>query len=268
MQPNQQRDTSVDLLHGVDAAIEKGLGVSKYDSRKAALILSGRKPLGLDGVSFVRSVFDPMRENWDRALACSPAGSLHNFRWHAPQLHLSPHNRSPEVTLERRLMAACQALGRTDWSNQVPLVSGITDSHAGKRRAIDLVYHRPSGGFELVELKVGSDTPVYAALEILQYGILWLLSRRDRHRLGYEGRPIIEATSVQLSVLAPRPFFAPFDLRELASALDTGLRILGAEWDVELGFSQWAFRPDFEWSSTSAMSDRELIDLLDTREPV
>lgn len=268
MQQQHLEGASIDLFEGVDAVIENHLGVEGYRSRTTALILSRRKPLGLDGVSFVETLFEQLSRNWDRALSRSPAGSLHNFRWHAPQLKLSEHNKSPEVSLERRLMAACHTLGRADWSNQVPLVSGITDSYAGKRRAVDLVHKRSAGGFEFVELKIASDTPLYAALEILIYGFLWLLSRRDRHRLGYVGRPIIEATTVHLSVLAPQSFFAPFDLREFAAALDTGLSALGAEWGVELRFSQWAFRPDFEWSHASALSPPELIEFLDTREPV
>ena len=263
-----QQSTRQDLFEGIDRLIETRLALDRHRTRTAALTVGRRKPLALDGVGLVRALYDQLARNWDRALACKPAGSEENFRWHAPQRNLALHNRSPEVTLERRLMAACDALGRTDWSNQVPLISGISGPYAHKRRAVDLVHARPSGGFEFVELKVGSDTPLYAALEILQYGLLWLLSRRERHQLGYGGRPIVEATSLHLSVLAPQDFFVPFELREFAAALDEGVSALGRESGVEMRFSQTAFPPHFAWSHPCPYTNSELMDFLDNREPV
>jgi hypothetical protein len=47
------------------------------------------------------------------------------------------------VTLERALMRASVVAGRKDWSNQVPVVSGIAGARAYKRQAIDLVHRLP-----------------------------------------------------------------------------------------------------------------------------
>jgi hypothetical protein len=199
-------------------------------------------------------------------LASTPKGSSQNFRWHKPQLAISPHNTSLEVSLERALMRACAEQGRTDWSNQVPLVSGISGSHAGKRRAVDLVRRCGDGCFEFVEMKVASNTPLFATMEVLQYGLLWLLSRRDSHLLDYAGREMIEATAIDLSILAPRPFFTPFASRTVSAAIGQGLEVLGRRFGVSMRYSQYAFSRDFSWPRS--YSNPELVALLDQRELV
>ena len=96
-----------------------------------------------------------------------------------------------------RLSRCAEQAGRVDWSNQVPIISGIAGSSAYKRRAVDLVRCLPDGGFNFVELKVASDTPLYAAIEVLNYGLLWLLSRETRVQLGYQSNPILDAPALQ-----------------------------------------------------------------------
>ncbi len=83
--------------------------------------------------------------------------SARNLQWREPQLLMSDRNRSPEVTLERALMDACVSLKRHDWTNQVPLVSGLEGPDSHRRRAIDLVHRRDDRSIEFVELKVSSD---------------------------------------------------------------------------------------------------------------
>jgi hypothetical protein len=120
---------------------------------------------------------------------------------------LQGKNASAEVTFERALINALVKAGRNDWSNQVPLISGIVGPHAFKKRAVDLVHRQSDSSFEFVELKIKSDTPVFAAIEIL-YGLLWLLSRRDREILGYDAGPMLDARELGLSVIAPRDYSA------------------------------------------------------------
>lgn len=259
---------TLDLFEGLDPLINAAFGVVDYGQASAALNVSHRRPLDLDGTAFVRAVFDHLAGNWERAMARSPRGSAQNFRWPVPQLVLADHNTSAEITLERRLIRALTAAGRTDWSNQVPLISGVAGPHAYKKRAVDLVHQTPEGGFELVELKVASNTPLFASIEILVYGLLWLLSRRDRHRLRYAGRPVVEATTLRLSVLAPAAFYAPYDLADLVHALDEGVAALGRECGVTMSFGIYAFRSDSTWAHTGPYTDAELIGFLDTRQRV
>jgi hypothetical protein len=172
------------------------------------------------------------------------------------------------VTLERALICALLKAGRVDWSNQIPLISGVAGPHAFKKCAVDLV-HRGERGFEFIELKVNSYTPVHAAVEILVYGLLWLLSRRDRQALGYPAGPILDAPKLALSVLAPRSYYSRYSVEPLASALNDGLVELGEQHGVTMGFGFTAFPAPFSWPRDSGKpNDRDLIALLDAREVV
>ncbi|MBN9079822.1 MAG: hypothetical protein BGN87_13280 [Rhizobiales bacterium 65-79] len=254
----------VDLFDGIDTFLNGALGVESMATLTAARIIAARPPGEFDGVSFVAALFKRFADNWDRCLERRPKGSLQNFRWHKPQRNISPQNRSPEVTLERALIHALAGAGRMDWSNQVPIVSGVSGSHAGKRRAVDLVHKMPGDGFELVELKTASNTPLFAALEVLQYGLLWLLSRRDRQLLSYVDREMLDISVLHLSVLAPKAFYSAAPLGPLAQALDDGIAALGGEAGVAMRLTQTAFPAGFHWPGV--YSDVELLSFLDNRE--
>jgi hypothetical protein len=117
-----------------------------------------------------------------------------------------------------------------------------------------------------VELKVRSSTPLYAAIEILLYGLLWLLSRRDRHVLGYTSNPILDASILQLSVLALASFYIDFRRNDFPTALSTGLATLGEQFGVQMSFRQTVFAGTFQWPVTP--DDRELLNWLDRREMI
>ncbi|MFZ5726932.1 MAG: hypothetical protein ACOY4C_10990 [Pseudomonadota bacterium] len=171
---------------------------------------------------------------------------------------ISAHNTSPEVQLERALMR----LGRVDWSNQVPVASGIAGATAERRRAIDLVHQRSPRHFEMVELKVASDTPLYAAFEIIGYICIWLLSRLEPTA---PDNPLLAAKAIDAVVLAPTAFYAPYQLENLRLRLDDDLQRLGREHGVALSFLFEAF-PDH--LASPPWTDLELAHLLDARRPI
>jgi hypothetical protein len=215
------------------------------------LALGNEPPSSFDGPAFVDAVFSKVSNNWRHCLAVLDRDpSPKNWRLRQEKDN-SPKNMSPEVTLERAIVNAAQAGGRKDWCNQITVAAGII---AGNRRAIDLVYQRGPAAFDLIELKIASNTPHSAAIEILEYGLIWLLSRRERERLGYAGKPLIEATDIGLSVLAPHAYYRNLDLSWLASGLDAGVRELGNRIDgVKMGFAFTEF------------PDAALCDLVDGR---
>jgi len=158
------------------------------------------------------------------------------------------------------------AAGRKDWSNQVPIAAGMIAGAGNNRRAIDLVHSRAPEKFEFIELKIGSDTPLFAAVEILEYGFVWLLSRRDRGNLGYADRAIIQASGVQLSVLAPARYYRELDLTWLSASLSEGVRRLGERHgDVRLDFAFQEFPLGFVWPDAGAATD--VLSALDSRSP-
>jgi hypothetical protein len=261
-------DRGSGLFAGLSGVVEQSLGVSKFASKSAASELA-RNGIGTEAATLVPALFALLDQNWARALQGATSHSRQNFRWWLPQTSLADGNLSPEVSLERELIRAIVAAKRSDWSNQVPLISGIAGPHAFKKRAVDLVHRLDDGCFEFVELKVCSDTPMFAAIESLVYGLLWLLSRRDRSRLGYTESAILDAQSLRLSVLAPQIYYSGYSLTALADVIDIGLRDLGRHHDVDMDFRFTAFPSAFYWSSDRSdpkrPCDQELIALLDGR---
>jgi hypothetical protein len=208
----------------------------------------------------VQAAFEAIQSNWRYCRSLRPlSGSTVNWRWRIPQLAISALNASPEVVLERALMAICERRGRADWSNQVPIASGVAGSSAERRCAIDLVHQRGPGHFELIELKVASDTPLYAAIEIISYTCIWLLSRIDRAQ---GAGPLLSADRIDARVLAPTSYYPRYDLRALEVQLDHELRALGAAYGVDLSFGFESF-PDALWRTP--FSDEGLVALLDGR---
>jgi hypothetical protein len=259
---------AADLFAGIDDFITVQFGLTAHyrtETANRGLLASGNQ---FDGVNFVAGLFAMLQRNWAPALSILSAGtgSRKNFRWHEPQTNLAAHNPSREVTLEREFIRACQKAGRLDWSNQVPVVSGIAGSRADKRRAIDLVHRPADGSFEFIELKVDSDTPLYAALEVVRYGLLWLLSREAKTALGYSANVILNAPALRLTTLAPLTFYASRTPPWLAAELNRGILTLGRRHGVDMTFCPMAFPQDFHWPAPA--TERLLMRWFDDRQMV
>ena len=218
------------LIEGVAEEAAARLGVGKLTHRSAPPRLEPS-----EAVAFVDAIHAIIAANYLRGAASANKDlSRENWRWQSLQPRISDHNRSPEVVVERAIAAACARLGRTDWANQVPVASGLLGSTRDRRRAIDLVRQRDKSHFELIELKIASDTPLHAAVEILSYACLWLIARNDR-----PARPsvLLDADHMDLRVLAPAAYYGRFPLRDIESALDAGARALGERHGVTLTFA-------------------------------
>lgn len=254
--PSANSVVALSLFDGVDRLAADHLQIANIKHRSAIQRLSAAPPDAFDGVGFVRSLFEAVGRNWLRCVdALAGLPSRENWRWFDPKCEHAAHNASPEVTLERAIVSAARSQGRTDWSNQVPIASGMIAGGGDRRRAIDLVHQRGPDAFNFVELKVGSDNPLYAAVEILKYGFVWLLSREHRARLGYGGKPLVEALDVRLSVLAPHSYYDGLALRWLEAGLSRGVMVLGAERQgVRLSFAFEAFPASFVWPDPDPMA--------------
>jgi hypothetical protein len=213
------------------------------------------------GHSIVGLIYRTLSDNY----ACgSPAAhrkaSSENWRWPRPQTQIATDNRSPEVMLERAIAAVAHRAGSVAWANQVPVASGLVGKNADRRRAIDLVHRCAPHRFEFIELKIHSDTPFYAAIEIIGYGCLWLLTRAN---LATRPSAILEATHVDLKVLAPSPYYASYELSGLEGARDQGCRTLGETQCVTVTFAFEAL--DRRLMGPVSMDDAALLATLDGR---
>ena len=200
-----------------------------------------------------RRIISPSRENW---------------RWPHPITALAECNTSAEVRLERNFIRASERrrLASEDeyhWANQVPVASGIGNAFS-RRRGIDLVQRRRANAFDFIELKIASDDPLSAARQIIEYGFLWLISRKNRIECDYSGA-LIAADDVRLCVLAPRAYYARTLDKCLIfqQTLQDALYAMGRDEGVTLGFEFQTLAGDY--SAESALSDEALLALIENR---
>ena len=228
------------ILAGIDDLVDDWLSVAPkgkpphYRLRAAANELTRREAPITGTLAFLEASYAQIHANW---LAAIDAGytnpSKQNWRWKR-HLDLGTNNRGPELQLERAIVNACGE----NWSNQMPTASGLTGPATDKRAAVDLVLREDSTSYSFIELKVNSDTPLFAAIEILKYGLLFVWSKNNQDTLGYEQerQPILGASAVTLATLAPREYYRKFDLMNLAYVLDSGIAEFGERHGLRFSF--------------------------------
>ena len=120
-----------------------------------------------------------------------------NWIWrHEPPEYTNDH--SAEVSLERTVAAK----DLKTWGCQMSTSSGVQGQFLHRRRAIDLVRFISPGQYAFVELKVGSDNPLYAAFEILGYALAYLHAKSNGWR-GKGTHDVFDAERVELTILGP-----------------------------------------------------------------
>jgi len=233
----------IDAWLGIDERW-KGEREPRYcsDTSFQRLCDSANRPEDLNGRRLVVDLVQCIEENWRHA-GQPVARGQENWRFEK-QLNLTPNNPSPEVTLERSIAM----LMDNSWVNQVPVASGVVGD-GDQRRAIDLIHQTKGDHYEFIELKVDarSGHVLRAAMEILEYGAIYMFSRKHRERLGYPGdNRLLNAESVELCVLAPREYYGECDLAWLAQAINQGLREATAG-RYSMSFQFRHFPEDFTW---------------------
>lgn len=197
-------------------------------------------------LALMRRAYTDLHLRWKEAARSSV--SKHLWRW-KPIPGYKPPNHPREVGLERQI-AKC---GGHAWTNQVPTSSGLFGS-GGRRSAIDLVHRTAPDTFELIELKLRSNTPEFAAREIIVHGLLFLLARSELRGLPeFANNTLLEAKTLRLQVLAPHAFYQR-DARWLEVLLDKGIAGLCQQMhpQVTMSFAFTAFPDWFVWPEHEA----------------
>ena len=251
------------LFDGEAELVKTHFGAVSIRRRSAFLNLAKGPPPGFDGTAFIAAFFARVAENWAaRRAVLSKPPSRQNWRFSLIP-GISPHSASPELRMERAIAQAALTAGRGDLANQVPVASGMAPGE--NRRALDLLRMSGESG-EFIKLKIGSDSPLYALIEVLRYGMLWLLSRRDREALGYAGRAPLDLRELRLIVLAPPEFYRGVDLGWLEAGISAGLAALGAQEGVRLSFGFEALPTGFD--ARAAYPPQEALAAFDGRRPL
>lgn len=238
------------MLAGVDAFVDQFFGVEHIGSssphyrHKTSCHRAAENSSSLNGDVLVHGMYERIERNWPGGLCRSDK----NWRLQ-PQTSISERNSSKEKTFEKAVATHCPG-----WVNMIPVASGMLPHKEEGGRRIDLAREVEPGWFELIELKIQSDTPFYAAIEILGYGLLYVPFRRHRHALGYGSQafPLLDAHRISLRVLAPREFYAPYDLRDTERLVGNGLSSLvdqlGLDHNIDFLFEQFAC--GFQWPAS------------------
>lgn len=193
-------------------------------------------------------IYECLRNNWNRRpIRRFPSNANWELRT-AP--NFTPH---PTQRLEKQLQKAIARLLSYDgWGNDVPTASGLYDKF-GRQMNIDLA-HRIPNGFEFVELKICSDTPYDAAMQVLRYGAIYLLYRLEPSLSErFVGNEMLTAEEIVLEVLAPCKYYPDRERRVLA-VLEEQLSKELEEFtktravNVNISFRFRAFPKEFEYS--------------------
>jgi hypothetical protein len=212
------------LFAGTDAAICHVLGLkhARQLRQRTAYLQIARSQVSADVlIDLVRTLYRLVESNRRERKPSSE-----NWRW-KPQTYIAGKNKSPEIVLERAIALLAHRGDLNDWSNQIPVASGLVDHKSDKRAAVDLARIK-DGQLDLYELKWASDTPVYAAFEILRYGLAYLLCRVNRTKFGYDDLKAMEVDALGLNVLAPCLYYEQ-DLTWLQAGLDAGISKVSQE---------------------------------------
>jgi hypothetical protein len=247
------------ILAGVDAFVDQALGVSQIGQtsphyrhvRAYRTVAAGP---GIDGGRVLAGMYRSIVANWP-GTTCR---SSQNWRWEK-QTFISDVNESLEKQFEKSVAAQC-----SEWVNMIPVASGVLpDVEEGGRR-IDLARCCGERDYEFLELKLGKycDTPLYAAIELLGYGLIYLFSREHRDRLGYDPRNrLLAATRIRLRVVAPMSSYLPGSLLAFQEEINRGLvDLVFAKFpgclDMDFCFEQ--LPTDFDWRPGSASAGEAL----------
>jgi hypothetical protein len=247
------------LLEGCYELVDRHLGIDdtwegKPPRYSSPTSLHRVQPANLpDGNKLIADLYDRMVQNWE-AGGCPQNGSSENWRFER-RPDFQDVERSPEVPLERTII---QVVDHENWGNQIPVDSGLL---GGGSRSLDLAF-RAGLAFEFIELKVASNTPLSAAIQVLLYGLTNAFFRTHSRQLEIEDlpTPLLRATEIRLRVLAPIAFYERFAanaswLEKLENTFDEGVRELSSsvlsEVDIKfLGFRFDVFPKDFHWDQT------------------
>ncbi len=195
------------IFEGVNNLIDQSLGVldvgetAPHYRHKACLKRLMVKPQNFDACKLLNDIAGVLESNWqDNG---RKRGSRENWRWEK-QLYISDRNASPEKQFEKAVVTKC----RSNWVNQVPTASGLTNSTEGRLCNIDLVHWLSNETCEFIELKYDSDTPLFAAFEILKYGLLYVFTRQHLNDLTVSPKTrLLAANNVHLRVVAPASYY-------------------------------------------------------------
>jgi len=198
------------ILDGVDNLLRSQFGA--YTTKTGAKEYL-KKPNNLSDILWEK-IYEQISLNYQNG---NDAHSTENWRFEIKPFK-APKNKSAEKLLEK----AIAKLGEkgTEWANQVPVASGLVSSGRDRKRSVDLIRKQGVGSYEFIELKIASNNPLYAAIEILEYGIVYILYRIviPENMRGAKSCPdLLRARKIHLIVSAPESYYEGYNRNSIIS---------------------------------------------------
>ncbi len=223
--------TMFSIVDGVDEIIDRSLDIAHigkaphYKHIKSCLKLRS-KPDSFDGYEVLSKIYDRLEENFQHSENQVHVSGPSPKNWRFEKvLNMDPKNPSEEKILEKTIAK----LASEDWVNQIPTSAGVINSSSDNLRNIDLVHRLKECVYEFIELKIKSNTPLYAAFEITLNGLIYFLSRINYKDQWLEEKPMLAANEIFLQTLAPDIYYSRFKLNWLERELNSGLSKLVSE---------------------------------------
>jgi hypothetical protein len=197
------------ILDGTDKIINRWLGLEERQHYRHKRVCQEFHFSYKAGFELVKEVYDQIEKNWQNKQYAKPP-SKENWRLRlAPKFDVKK-NSSVEKLIEKKIAT----LFLDEWYNQIPTSSGLMSATASKKASIDLVRWMGGCSYHLVELKYKSNHPLFAAMEVVLYGLLYIHARVHYKEMECTGfQELLRAVSVGLRVLAPSSFYEPYKAR-------------------------------------------------------
>ena len=250
------------VLEIIDGAFNLShIGKAPHFKHKKSCLSLKSTPADLDADLVILQIYERLVNNFkepdNRFHSRGP--SMENWRFKKIP-YIAKHNESKEKTLEK----AIAKLPSLEWVNQVPTSSGLVSDASDKLRNIDLVHRIGPRKFEFIELKVESDTPMFAAFEIVINGLIYLLSTEFYSESCINAKETLSAKVIHLQTLAPENYYSRYSLAWLEAELNKGLENLIAKKfssRIEMDFSFTSFQNSF----SLPCEEKELLETLNNR---
>jgi len=250
------------ILEDVGKIIDEALGLKNcgigkephYKHKASCRRLAECSPPTFDATALIEKIYAQVICNWKKGANYEP--STENWRFES-RTNIDARNDDPEIKLERAIVNTQTQLP-ANWANQIPTSSGFVGPRADKHRNIDLIHRCEGGAYEFIELKVESNTPLYAAMEILQNAVLYIFSRENERKMeggSAKQKLLREATVIHLRVLAPCSYYEGYRLEWLEENISNGLKAFLARRmpKLQMDFRFDAFPPWFSSGHAKAI---------------
>lgn len=236
------------IFDGLEDIFDEFLGVDetwegqapRYRHRATSIRLCEDNRPEIDGAALATALYNRIEHNWENRGDNVGLPSAENWRFEQ-RTDYNENNHNPETLLERTIASV---VDDDNWANQVPVDSGLL---GGRPHWIDLVF-RAGTAFSLIELKYASNTPLSAAFQVLNYGLVYAFSRSHAQELeiNLDRSPILRATEIHLRVLAPSEYYSayrnnPAWLSRFEKAIHDGVRQFSQHTGLDCPLASFAF---------------------------